>query len=147
VLLGQDQPATRWLLPARHQSTPAPLPDWEGPGYPAPPAPPATVEVGQGGVPRSGQVWLQVVDTGARPASLKVQALISGHVVALGGGAKLIVGAGQRTGFELAPAVAGQALVVASSQPVLVEEDSYAVPPSRGVNLCPGVLVGPLSAK
>jgi hypothetical protein len=113
-LLGQSEPAGTWLLP----SDPSRLDQ----------------------VPL-GQTWVEVMDPGGRPAVVSVKALSRGRLAPVAGVPQLQVGAGQRAGLQLPGAVARQALAVTSSEPILLEEDSYSPLTTVGMNLSPAVLL------
>jgi len=89
--------------------------------------------------PRPGQAWLWVADPGPRPATVELGPVTRGT-----GGPRwaLVVEAGRGTGVALPPGLAGQGLRATSSQPVLVEEGTYAGPGAAGINLAPAVPLG-----
>jgi hypothetical protein len=99
------------------------------------------------------RIWLEVVDPGTRPAVVSVelvpasrrQAVPASRRQAVVGLASLVVAPGQHAEEQLSGAVTDQVLIVSSTQPVLLEKDSYAVPPATGVNLAPVVVLGPAS--
>lgn len=152
VLIGQDQPASNWLLagsPALALSQPAHQPA----GLPEPPLPRSLAERLAVLVARalaglvastmaaqpSGQTWLEAVAMGRKAAVLVVEALVRGRLAPLPGTRPLDVGPGQRAGLFLPATTAGEALVVSSSEPVLVEQDWYGDQPSAGMSLSPAV--------
>ncbi len=53
-----------------------------------------------------------------------------------------MVAPGQHGEEQLSGVDTDQVLVVSSTQPVLLEKDSYAVPPATGVSLAPVVVLG-----
>ncbi len=116
VLLGQAQTATTWLAAGTSAMAPT---------------------------KHRGQVWLEVADPGRTAAVVGVEA-VSGEGLATAAGTTAIhVAAGSRAGVELPASTARDALVVKSSQPVLVEEDSWAYRKATGINLAPVI---PLSS-
>lgn len=116
ALLGQAQPASEWLLP---------------------PDRPVAAH-------RSlSQTWLEVADPGSAPAVVSVERPSGGGLAEAPGSQDFQVSAGQRAGMELPALLAGEPLVVSSSAPILVEEDSYSLLPKIGINLSPAVVLGP----
>jgi Family of unknown function (DUF5719) len=115
TLLGQAQPADYWLLPGTSAMAPT---------------------------KHRGQVWLEFADPGQKPAVLNIEALTGGHLAQAVGIPPLALRPGGRTGLELPAGTADKALVVKSSQPVLVEDDAWAIRPRSGVNLSPVVALG-----
>jgi hypothetical protein len=115
ALFGQAQPADNWLLAGTSAMAPT---------------------------KHRGQVWLEVVNPGQKPAVLNIDALAGGHLAQAVGIPPLAVRAGGRTGIELPAGTADEALVVRSSQPVVAEDDSWATRPQVGVNLSPVVALG-----
>ena len=116
VLLGQAQPVTDWLAAGTSAMAPS---------------------------KHRGQVWLEVADPGHTAAVVGVE-VVAGEGLALASGTNVLhVGAGSRAGVELPASMAHDALVVKSSQPVLVEEDSWGSRKAAGINLAPAV---PLSS-
>ena len=112
VMMGQAQPSTDWLLTGTSAMAPT---------------------------KRRGQVWLQVADPGRTAAAMNVEALRRGQLAQVVGIPPLHVGADGRAGFELPAGTSGEALVVKSSQPVLIEQDSWATRSLTGINLAPVV--------
>ena len=89
------------------------------------------------------RIWLEVLDPGSRPAVVSVESVSAGKRQPLAGLASLVVAPGQHDEEQLSGADTDQVLIVSSSQPVLVEKDSYAAPPANGVSLAPLVVLGP----
>ena len=89
------------------------------------------------------RIWLELVNPGTKPAAVSVESMSDGRREPLPGVPTLVVAPGQHGEEALSGAGTDQVLVVSSSQPVLVEKDSYAVPPATGVSLAPVVLLGP----
>ena len=115
ALIGQAQAADEWLLSGASAMAPT---------------------------KHRGQVWLEVANPGQKSAVLNIEALTSGHLAQAVGLPPLGVKAGGRTGLELPVGTADEALVVKSSQPVVVEDDSWATSPQAGINLSPVVALG-----
>jgi hypothetical protein len=115
ALIGQAQAADEWLLAGTSAMAPT---------------------------KHRGQVWLEVANPGPKDAVLNIEALTSGHLVQVVGLPPLGVKAGERTGLELPAGTADEALVVKSSQPVVLEDDSWATSPQAGINLSPVVALG-----
>jgi Family of unknown function (DUF5719) len=115
TLLGQAQPANSWLLPGTSAMAPT---------------------------RHRGQVWLELADPGQKLAVVNLEALSGAHLAQAVGIPPLVVRPDGRTGVELPAGTADEALVVKSSQPVLVEDDAWAVRPQTGVNLSPVVALG-----
>jgi hypothetical protein len=115
TLLGQAQAAKYWLLPGTSAMAPT---------------------------KHRGQVWLEVVDPGPKAAVLNVETRAGGHLAQTIGLPPLALRAGGRTGLELPAGTADEALLVKSSQPILVEDDAWALRPQTGVNLSPVVALG-----
>jgi Family of unknown function (DUF5719) len=115
ALIGQAQPADDWLLPGTSAMAPT---------------------------KHRGQVWLEVANPGQKAAVLNIEALTGSHLAQAVGIPPLGVRAGGRTGLELPAGTADEALVVKSSQPVVVEDDSWANRPQVGINLAPVVALG-----
>ena len=88
-------------------------------------------------------IWLEVVDPGPRPAVVTVGYVWRGKQEPVPGVPSLVLAPGQRGEVQLSGVDTDQVLVVASSQPVLVEKDSYVVAPADGVDLAPLVVLGP----
>ena len=89
-----------------------------------------------------GQVWLEVANPGLKPAVLNVEAHAGGHLARAVGLPPLGIRAGGRTSLELPAGTGDEALVVKSSQPVVVEEDAWGTKPQTGINLAPVVALG-----
>jgi hypothetical protein len=87
-------------------------------------------------------IWLEVVNPGTRPAVVSVAFVWRGKREPVAGGASLVLAPGQRAEEQLSGVDTDQVLVLSSSQPVLVERDSYAAAPANGVNLSPLVVLG-----
>ncbi len=154
VLLGQDQPADRWLLPGSpalalsklaHPTAP--------PTLPLPHALPerlaglldqalAGLVASATAAQPSGQLWLEATDQGRNTAALTVSSLVRGRLVPLPGTRPLVVPPGEQGGMLLPTTTSGEALVVSSSQAVLVEQDWYGYQPATGMSLSPAVLLG-----
>jgi hypothetical protein len=115
TLLGQARPADYWLLPGTSAMAPT---------------------------KHRGQVWLEFVDPGQKAAVLNVETRAGGRLGQTIGIPPLEVRAGGQTGLALPAGTADDALVVKSSQPVLVEDDAWGVRPQTGVNLSPVVALG-----
>jgi hypothetical protein len=115
ALIGQAQPADDWLLAGTSAMAPT---------------------------KHRGQVWLEVANPGPKSAVLNIQALAGGHLAQAVGIPPLGVRARGRTGLELPAGTANEALVVKSSQPVVVEDDSWAGRPHVGINLSPVAALG-----
>ena len=115
TLLGQAQPADYWLLPGTSAMAPT---------------------------KHRGQVWLEFVDPGSKGAVLNLEALRGGSLAQTVGIPPLALRAGDRTAVELPAGMADVALVVKSSQPILVEDDAWGVRPQTGINLSPVVALG-----
>jgi hypothetical protein len=115
VLLGQAEPATEWLAAGTSAMAPT---------------------------KQRGEVWLEVANPGGVAAVVGVEA-VAGQGLAQAAGTTVIhVAAGSRAGVELPASTAHEALVVKSSRPVLVEEDSWATRKTIGINLSPAVPLG-----
>jgi hypothetical protein len=119
ALMGQDQASRDWLVTGgiTGESSFVPSPEF------------------------LGDVWLEVVDPGRRPAVMVVESLEQGKWLRLGTD-NYQVGPGQRDAIQLSAAVAGEALVVSSSRPILLEQDWFSSLPSIGINLSPAAPVG-----
>ena len=115
TLLGQAQASNEWLLGGTSAMAPT---------------------------KHRGQVWLEVADPGPKSAVLNVEALIAGHLAQAVGLPPLAIRAGGRTSLELPAGTGNEALVVKSSQPVVVEDDAWATKPHMGINLAPVVALG-----
>jgi hypothetical protein len=89
------------------------------------------------------RTWLEVVDPGTTPAVVSVESLSEGKRQPVAGVPSLVVAPGQRGEQQLSGVDTDEVLIVSSSQPVLVEKDSYAAPPANGVSLAPAVVLGP----
>lgn len=83
-----------------------------------------------------GEVWLEFANPGRHPAEVEVKALQPADIP------HLVVPPGGREGLELPAGTVHKALVVTSSQPVLVEDDAWALRPQTGVNLAPVASLG-----
>jgi hypothetical protein len=116
TLIGDAQPANTWLLAGTSAMAPT---------------------------RHRGQVWVQVADPGPKSALLNIEVLTGGHLAQAVGIPPLGMRAGGRTSLQLPAGTAGEALVVKSSQPVVVEDDSWGVRPETGINLAPVVALGP----
>ncbi len=90
----------------------------------------------------SGQLWLEATDQGRKTAVLMVSSLVRGRLVPLPGTRPLMVPPGQQGGILLPNTTSGEALVVSSSQAVLVEQDWYGYQPATGMSLSPAVRLG-----
>jgi hypothetical protein len=90
----------------------------------------------------SGQLWLEVLDRGRKTAVVVVGPVVHGRLVALAGTRPLVVAPGERDGVLLPETASSEALVVSSSQPVLVEQDWYGFQPASGMSLSPAVRLG-----
>jgi Family of unknown function (DUF5719) len=115
TLIGEVQPADDWLLAGTSAMAPT---------------------------KHRGQVWVEVADPGPKPAVLNIEALTGGHLAQAIGIPPLGIRAGGRTSLELPAGTADEALVVKSSHPVVVEDDSWAVRPGSGINFSPVVALG-----
>jgi hypothetical protein len=115
VLLGQAQPVTDWLAAGASAMAPT---------------------------KKRGEVWLEVADPGRAAAVVSVEVLAGRGLAQAAGTSELRVAAGSRAGVELPAGMAHDALIVKSSQPVLVEEDSWASRKTTGINLAPAVPLG-----
>jgi hypothetical protein len=115
TLLGQAQPSKEWLLGGTSAMAPT---------------------------KHRGQVWLEVANPGLKSAVLNVEALTGGHLAQAVGLPALGLRAGGRTSLELPAGTGDEALVVKSSQPVVVEEDAWGTKPQTGINLAPVVALG-----
>ena len=89
------------------------------------------------------RIRLELVNPGTRPAVVSVESVSDGRREPVAGVPALVVAAGQHGEEALSGVDTDQVLVVSSSQPVLVEKDSYAVPPATGVSLAPVVVLTP----
>lgn len=90
------------------------------------------------------RIWLELVNPGATPAVVSVDSVSRGKREPVAGVPSLVVAPGQHGEEQLSGADTDQVLVLSSSQPVLVEKDSYAAAPANGVSLSPLVVLGPL---
>jgi hypothetical protein len=88
------------------------------------------------------RIWLELVNPGSRPATVSVESESDGRRKPVPGVPALVVAAGQHGEEALSGTDTDEVLIVSSSQPVLVEKDSYAVPPATGVSLAPVVVLG-----
>jgi Family of unknown function (DUF5719) len=154
VLLGQDQPANGWLLPGSPALAVSEMA--RAPAAPVPLLPQALLARVSGLVDQaiaglaavtmaaqpSGQLWLEALDRGRKTAVVVVGSIVRGRFVALRGTRPLVVPAGERNGMFLPATASGQALVVSSSQAVLVEQDWYGYQPATGMSLSPAVRLG-----
>jgi hypothetical protein len=154
VLLGLDTPAMHWLLPkspvqagARvvHRTT--------SPLQALPASIPARVAdvvaralaglvANTMAAQPSGQVWFEAVDRGRKPAEVVVGSIVRGRLVPLPGTSVLDVEPGQRAGVLLPTMTGSVALVVSSSQPVLVDQDWFGYEEGSGMSLSPAVELG-----
>ena len=154
VLLGQDQPANSWLLPAspalaiskmaRATTAPAllsPLALPERVLFLVDQALAGLVASAMAAQP-SGQLWLEALDRGPKTAVIVVGSIVRGKLVALPGTRPLVVPPGERDGILLPATASGHALVVSSSQAVLVEQDWYGYQPATAMSLSPAVRLG-----
>jgi hypothetical protein len=90
----------------------------------------------------SGQLWLEALDRGPKTAVIVVGSIVRGKLVALPGTRPLVVPPGERDGILLPATASGHALVVSSSQAVLVEQDWYGYQPATAMSLSPAVRLG-----
>jgi hypothetical protein len=90
----------------------------------------------------SGQLWLEALDRGRKTAVLVVGSVVKGKLVSLPGTRPLVVAPGERGGIMLPATASGQALVVSSSQPVLVEQDWFGYQLATAMSLSPAVRLG-----
>jgi hypothetical protein len=90
----------------------------------------------------SGELWLEALDRGPKVAVLVVGSIVGGKLVPLAGTRPLAVAPGERGGMLLPATASGEALVVSSSQGVLVEQDWYGYQPATGMSLSPAVRLG-----
>ena len=88
-----------------------------------------------------GEVSLAVVDPGRLPARLSVETLSHQKLVPATAADHFEVAAGERTVVQLPSSLAGEALVVQSSRPILLEQDWYSSLPSVGTNQAPAAAV------
>jgi len=91
-------------------------------------------------VPHPAQTWVRVLDPGGVPAVVRVEPVAAVTTLPT---LVFTLNARQCYGFVPPAGLAGVDLRVSSSQPVLVEEDSYAGLGALGINLAPAV---PLAA-
>jgi hypothetical protein len=89
---------------------------------------------------------LVVLNPGGRPATVSVGGPAAGNAAKAAPLMMLTVAPGQSSNLQLPAGLVGTPLRVSSSQPVMVEEDSYAGAGALGANLAPGVPVSPVSA-
>jgi hypothetical protein len=82
------------------------------------------------------------LDRGPKAAVLVVGSIVRGKLVILAGTHPLVVPAGEREGILLPATASGKALVVSSSQAVLVEQDWYGYQPATAMSLSPAVRLG-----
>jgi hypothetical protein len=87
-------------------------------------------------------IWLEVVNPGTRPAVVTVALVWGGRRAPVAGLPSLLLGPGQRGEEQLSGMDTDEVLLLSSSQPVLVEKDSYEVAPANGVDLAPVVALG-----
>jgi hypothetical protein len=154
VLVGQDQPTNNWLLPG---SPALAISKMAGAAAPSAPLLPQAVPERVLGVvdqalaglaasaiaaQPSGQLWLEALDRGRKTAVLVVGSVVRGKLVPLPGTRPLVVPPGERGGILLPATASGQALVVSSSQPVLVEQDWYGYQLATAMSLSPAVRLG-----
>ena len=154
ALLGQDQPADRWLLPGSPALAFSRLGHLMAtPVLPLPHALPqrlaGLVDQALAGLVAStmaaqpsGQLWLEASDQGPKTAVLVISALVRGRLVPLPGTRPLVVPPGEQSGTLLPNTASGEALVVSSSEAVLVEQDWYGYQPTSGMTLSPAVRLG-----
>jgi len=154
VLVGQDQPASRWLLPGSPALALSNLVHLAAsPALALPHALPerlaGLVDQALAGLVASttasqpsGQLWLEALNQGPKTAVLVVSSLVRGRLVPLPGTRPLVVPPGEQGGMLLPNAASSDALVVSSSQPVLVEQDWYGYQPATGMSLSPAVRLG-----
>jgi len=154
VLVGQDQPANRWLLPGSPALALSKLAhSTASPALPLPRAVPervvGLVDQALAGLVAStlaaqpsGELWLEALDRGPKVAVLVVGSIVGGKLVPLAGTRPLAVAPGERGGMLLPATTSGEALVVSSSQGVLVEQDWYGYQPATGMSLSPAVRLG-----
>jgi hypothetical protein len=154
VLVGQDQPANSWLLPGSPALAISKMAGATAPS--APLLPRAVPERVLGFVDQalarlaataiaaqpSGQLWLEALDRGRKTAVLVVGSVVKGKLVSLPGTRPLVVAPGERGGIMLPATASGQALVVSSSQPVLVEQDWFGYQLATAMSLSPAVRLG-----
>jgi hypothetical protein len=84
-----------------------------------------------------GQVSLEMVDPGPRAAVVSLDGFTGGKLAPLPGFSGLALTPDHRTGWQVPDVLAGVALVVVSSRPILLEQDWYSLSPSVGTNLAP----------
>ncbi|HTV12831.1 MAG TPA: DUF5719 family protein [Acidimicrobiales bacterium] len=84
---------------------------------------------------------LQVLNPGPATTTVSVEAATGGRLAPLTGATKLQIAAGARAEVELSSGLSGEALLVTSSSPVLLEQDWYSSLRSVGTNLAPAVAV------
>ena len=88
-----------------------------------------------------GQVYLSVVDPGRRPAQVTVETLSHQKLVPASVADQFEVAGGEHIVVPLPSSLAGEAVVVTSSRPILLEQDWYSPLPSVGTNLAPAAAV------
>jgi hypothetical protein len=153
ALLGQDQPGLSWLLPASPalaiRMARATAPSVPSPGQALPlrvfglvDQALADLAASTMAAQPSGQLWLEALDRGPKAAVLVVGSIVRGKLVILAGTHPLVVPAGEREGILLPATASGKALVVSSSQAVLVEQDWYGYQPATAMSLSPAVRLG-----
>lgn len=154
VLLGQEGAASHWLLPAspdvvlsravHHAAVPSgPLPQ-ALPERLADLVARALASLAASAAPGqlTGQISVEVACPGPKAALVSVYAVVSGRLVPLPGSHPLDVAPASQASVLLPATTAGEALVVSSSQPVVVEQDWYGDQPSAGMSLSPAVELG-----
>lgn len=90
-----------------------------------------------------GQVWFEMVDPGPVPAIVSVEVLTDGKLAPAPGLSPVLVAAHQRYGLHVPAALAGTAMVVSSSRPILMEQDWFSSSLSVGTNLAPAMALSP----
>jgi hypothetical protein len=161
-LLGEDRPATHWLLgaapltvvlsaedlaprPSARRARPSAPPETSLPVWPTfahLPFSPHPTTLAPGGHPPiapTTDTWLEVLDPGKVAAIVSVEELRHRSLATVPGTESFSVSPGQRAGLQLPPAAAGGALAVTSSVPILVEQDSSSTSAAVGMNLSPAV--------
>jgi len=90
-----------------------------------------------------GAVWLGIVDASDVPATVSVEELSGGKLAPLSGLSALKVEPGHHVELQLPDELAGDALVVTGTRPVLIEQDWYSSLLSAGTNLAPATQLAP----
>ncbi len=154
VLVGQDQAGNRWLLPASPALAVSKLAHASNPVVPPLPAAVpgrvaglvdqalAALAAATTAAQPTGQLWLEALDRGRKTAVIVVGSVVHGRLVPLAGTHRLLVAPGERGGLMLPTTTSGKAVVVSSSQPVLVEQDWYGYGPGTAMSLSPAVRLG-----